>query len=333
VRKVYPSVVQTKVGGLKGLVIENERIRLVLTPEFGSRIVSMIYKPSETEFVWHNPRVPIMKPTYQPEFEDMSGLFDCVPTCENCDFKGRKLPMYGEVASEPWRVITVEKGKRSASVKVQRKCEIYPLSVRKKITLTKNEAKVKLDYQLANLSDEELEYHYSGHNTLQINPNYRIILPREVKRFKRGMAITDRLGKLGDEVAWPLATDVEGKTVDLSKVGGPCDGTGENLYTPKLSDSWCAAFNETRNEAIGFQFQANVLPYILVWINWGGYLGYYHMALEPSSGRPDNLKTAVNEWKNYSSLRPRSTVSWTTRIFMGHDVKHVEKVTEQGIVQ
>jgi len=78
---------------MKGLVLENEKLRVVLTPEFGARIVSIICKPTETEFVWHNPRVPIMRPTYRPEHEDMSGLFDCLPTCEACTFKKWNLPM------------------------------------------------------------------------------------------------------------------------------------------------------------------------------------------------------------------------------------------------
>jgi galactose mutarotase-like enzyme len=329
-----PSIAPTTVGGMKGVILENEKVRTVLMPEFGARILSIIYKPTETEFVWHNPKVPVMKPTYQPEFEDMSGLFDCVPTCENCTLKEWKLPMYGEVASEPWRLVRTEKKPRAVTVKLQRKLDIYPLIINKSLTLKKNEPVLELNYKLTNLSDEQLEYHYSGHNTLRINPYYRIILPPEVTKVKRGMAITDRLGNLGDEIPWPITTDKDGKTVDLTKVGQPCEGTGENLYTPKLKESWSAAFNESRKEAIGFSFQADVLPYILVWVNWGGYLGHYHIALEPSSGRPDNLEVAVNQWKNYATMGPRAEVSWTTKIFLNHNVKNVERVTaEEGIVQ
>lgn len=264
----------------------------------------------------------------------MSGLFDCVPTCEPCTFKGMKLPGYGEVASEPWRLLRKEKHGRSVVVKMQRKCEVYPLMVQKSLTISKNEPIVTLDFKLTNLSSEVLEYHYSGHNTLRINPNYRIILPPEVTKVKRGGAITDRLGNLGDEIPWPMTVDKNGNTVDLSKVGQPCEGTGENLYTSKLKESWCAALNESRMEAIGFSFQAEVLPYQLLWINWGGYLGYYHMALEPSTGRPDNLEVAVKEWKNYAALEPRAEVSWTTKIFMDHNVKRIEKITpDRGILQ
>ena len=331
---MYPSIIATTIGGMRGLVLENQKVRVVLMPEFGARILSIIYKPTETEFVWHNPKVPVMKPTYQPEFEDMSGFFDCLPTCEPCTFKGMKLPFYGEVASEPWRVLRKEKHGCSVAVKMQRKCEVYPLMVQKSLSISKNEPIVTLDFKLTNLSSEVLEYHYSGHNTLRINPNYRIILPPEVTKVKRGMTITDRLGNLGDEIPWPITVGKNGNTIDLSKVGQPCEGTGENLYTPRLKDSWCAALNESRREAIGFAFQANVLPYILVWINWGGYKGYYHVALEPSTGRPDNLEVAVKEWKNYAALEERAEVSWTTKIFMGHDVKRIEKITpDKGIMQ
>lgn len=331
---MYPLIVPTRIGEMKGLVLENEKVRIVLTPEFGARILSLIYKPTETEFAWHNPQVPVGNPAYQRQHEDVSGLFECVPTCEGCTIKGRKLPMYGEVAFEPWRLVRTEKKNRSVVVKLRRKCEVYPLIVHKALTISKDESMVVLNHRLTNLSDEVLEYHYSSHNTLQINPNYRIVLPHEVAKVKLGMAVTDRLGNLGDEIPWPIATDRNGKAVDLSKVGQPTEGVGENLYSPKLKESWAVAFNESRREAIGFSFDSKVVPYLLVWTNWGGYLGYYHIALEPTTGRPDNLEVAVNEWKNYAALEPRAEVSWTTKIFLEHDVKHVERVSaEKGIVQ
>lgn len=138
------------------------------------------------------------------------------------------------------------KTKGGITAKMRRKLEIYPLTVQKDVTIPRNESSLVLNYRLTNTTDEELEYHYSGHNTLQINPNYRIILPHGVTKLKRGMAITDRLGNLGHEIPWPITTDSDGKSVDLSKVGGPTDGTGENLYTPRLRESWAAALNESR---------------------------------------------------------------------------------------
>jgi galactose mutarotase-like enzyme len=331
---MYPSIMPSTIGGMKGFILENEKIRVVVTPGFGARILSLIYKPTETDFVWHNPRVLPMKPTYDPQFEDMSGLFDCFPTCEACTVRGMKLPMYGEVASEPWRASTSRRNGRSATVNMQRKCDVYPMTIWKSLTIDRKEPVLNLNYTVANLTDDALEYHYSGHNTLNVNPNFRILLPPEVTKVKRGMAVTDRLGSLGDEIPWPQTTDRNGNTLDISKLGQPCDGTGENLYTPKLKESWCAAFNESRKEAIGFWFDAEKVPYILVWINCGGYGGYYHVALEPSTGRPDNLEVAVRDWKDFASIQPRTKISWTEKILLSHNVKHIEKVTpDKGIVQ
>jgi len=331
---LYPSIVPTVVGGMRGFVLENEKIRVVITPEFGARILSLIYKPTETDFVWHNPRVPPMRPKYDPAFEDMSGLFDCFPTCESCTVRGIKLPMYGEVASEPWRVSSKRKSGRTVGLTMQRRCNAYPMTIQKSLTIGRRDPLLGLDYAVTNLSDDTLEYHYSGHNTLNVNPNFRIILPPEVTKVKRGMAITDRLGKLGDEITWPQTTDMNGRTIDISKLGQPCDGTGENLYTPKLKDSWCAAFNESRKEAIGFWFEAEKVPYILVWINCGGYGRYYHAALEPSTGRPDNLEVAVTEWKNFATIERRTKISWAEKLFLTNDIKRIEKVTpDNGIIQ
>jgi galactose mutarotase-like enzyme len=331
---LYPLIAPTVVGGMNGFVLENEKIRAVILPEFGARILSLIYKPTEMEFVWHNPRVPPMRPTYDPQFEDMSGLFDCFPTCEPCTVRGMKLPMYGEVASEAWHVLSKKRTAQSALVAMRRKCGTYPMMIQKSLKIDRRKPVLTLGFSVTNLSDDALEYHYSGHNTLNVSPGYRIILPSEVTKVKRGMAITDRLGNLGDEITWPLTVDRSGREVDMSKLGQPCDGTGENLYTPKLRDSWCAAFNESRKEAIGFWFEAEKVPYILVWINCGGYGGYYHAALEPSTGRPDNLEVAIREWKNFATIKPREKISWTEKLFLSHDVKGIEKVTrDEGIMQ
>jgi hypothetical protein len=194
------SIAAATVGGMAGIVLENEKLRAVLMPEFGARIISIIYKPTKTEFVCHNPRVPIMRPTYKPEFEDMSGFFDCVPTCENCTYKRWQLPMYGEVASESWRVVRKEKTPRSITVRLQRKCKVYPLMVSKVLTITKSQPSTELNYRLTNLSNETLEYHYSGHNTLDINPNCVLVLCAH--RDRRVQKDETSHVRLGQTISW-----------------------------------------------------------------------------------------------------------------------------------
>jgi hypothetical protein len=323
------SMKKTTLLGANAFILENEWVRSVVTPGFGARVLSLIYKPTETEFAWHSPDVPAGMPS--GGLENPSGFFDCLPTCDPCTFKGKELPSFGEVASKPWKLLKADRIDDRIRVSMEAKCEIYPLLVRKEVSLAKGSPVLVLRYELRNMSEELLEYHYSGHNTLLVNPHYRLVLPHEVTRVRLGY--TGRLGRIGDHVGWPVATDDKESMLDISKMGGPCDGTMENLYTPKLNQKWCAALNEARMEAIGFTWEGDALRYVNVCPNNGGWKGYYFAALEPVTGRPDNLEVAVNDWKDYAVLEPKGRTTWTERIILAHNIKRIEKIENEEFVQ
>ena len=320
---------KTVVLGAKAFILENEWIRSVLAPGFGARILSLIYKPTETEFAWHSPDAS--PGILDRESENVSGFFDCVPTCDPCSYGGNNLPSFGEVAFKPWKVLKAEATARKVEVSMEARCDIYPLLLRKKVSLAKNHPVLVLRYELRNISEDSLEYHYSGHNTLQVSPHCRLVLPHEVTKLKLGY--NGRLGRMGDDVTWPIASDDKGSRLDLSRIGGPCDGIMENLYTPRLNEKWCAAVNEVKMEAIGFSFEGDALRYINVCPNNGGWRGYYFAALEPVTGRPDNLEVAVNQWKDFAVLQPNERTTWTQRIILAHKIKHVERIEADEIVQ
>jgi len=320
---------KTKQAEISTLVLENEKVRVVVAPELGARILSLIYKPTETDFAWHCPDAALKKPTM--ELENVSGFFDCLPTTDPCTFKGTKLPEGGEVSSVPWRILKTEQTRNTAWIRVETKCKIYPLLIRKEISLGKNSAVLTLEHELRNLSDETLEYHYSSHNTLAVTPFHRIVLPHEVSRVKLGYA--GQFGKMGEEIPWPIAPDLSGQPIDIGKMRGPCEKTTENLYTGKLKESWSALINQARQEAIAFRFDGEVIPYILVCTNNTGWRNYYFAAIEPVTGRPDNLDVAVNQWKDYATLKPKTKVNWKQTITLAHNIKHIEKIENDEIIQ
>jgi nucleoside-diphosphate-sugar epimerase len=59
----------------------------------------------------------------------------------------------------------------------------------------------------------------------------------------------------------------------------------------------------------------------------------YFAALEPVTGRPDNLEVAVNEWKDYAVLKPHERTTWTQRIILAHNIKHIEKIENDEIIR
>jgi len=311
------------------IVLENEKVRAVVVPELGARILSLTYKPTETDFAWHSPDAGLKKPTV--ELENVSGFFDCIPTTDPCTFKGRKLPEGGEVSSIPWRILKTEQTRKISRVRAEAKCTIYPFLIRKEISLRKNSSVLTLKHELRNLSNETVEYHYSSHNTLKVTPFHRIVLPSEVTKVKLGYA--GQFGKMGEEITWPECVDNKGERVDIGKVRGPCEKTTENLYTGRLKDRWSALINEARQEAIGFRFDGDALPYILICTNNSAWRNYYFAAIEPVSGRPDNLDVAVNQWKEYATLKPKTKVNWKQTIILAHNIKRIEKIENDEIIQ
>jgi hypothetical protein len=265
------------------------------------------------------------------ELENVSGFFDCLPTTDPCTFKGRKLPEGGEVSSVPWRILKTEQTRNTTRIRAEAKCKIYPLLIRKEISLGKNSSVLTLEHELRNLSDETLEYHYSSHNTLQVTPFHRIVLPHDVSKVKLGYA--GQFGKMGDEITWPECVDNKGERMDVGKIRGPCEKTVENLYTARLKERWSALINEARQEAIGFRFDGDALPYILICTNNTGWRDYYFAAIEPVSGRPDNLDVAVNQWKDYATLKPKTKVNWKQTIILAHNIKRIEKIENDEIIQ
>jgi galactose mutarotase-like enzyme len=320
---------KTQQAGMSTLVLENEKVRAVVAPQLGARILSLIYKPTETDFAWHSPDAALKKPT--TELENVSGFFDCIPTTDPCTFKSVKLPEGGEVSSVPWRVLRTEQTRNTTKFTAEARCKIYPLLIRKQISLEKNSSVLTLEHELRNLSDETLEYHYSSHNTLQVTPFDRIVLPPEVSKVKLGYA--SQYGKMGDEITWPECLDNKGQRVEVGKIRGPCDKTVENLYTGRLKERWSALINEARQEAIGFKFDGDALPYILICTNNMGWRNYYFAAIEPVSGRPDNLDVAVNQWKDYATLKPEMKVNWKQTVILAHNIKRIESIENNEIIQ
>jgi len=323
-----PSIQKSIVNGMNALVLENEKIRTVILPELGARVLSLIYKPTETEFAWRSPNVPIEKTN--EELENVSGFFDCIPTTDPCTFRGNKLPLGGEVSSKPWKILKIEKRRAAVTLKMEARCKIYPLLIRKKITLRKNNSALEIEYEVCNMSTDTLEYHYSGHNTIQVSPYHRLVIPHEVTKLKLGY--DSRFGKMGDMISWPEAADIKGNRVDISKIAGPCEGIMENFYTTKLKERWCAAINEAKQEAIAVTWQGEALPYLNLCTNTGMWRDYYFAALEPVTGRPDNLEVAVNQWKDYATLKPKEKTTWKQTFILSHNIKQIEKIENDIII-
>ena len=290
---------RTQWRGTDAIVLSNADLRLVVIPERGGKLASLVRRHSGCEY--------LIQPVAARDFDefvygddfangDLSGFDECIPTVAKCRYPlepafGKELPDHGDVWSLPSKLEVV-----GEKVSLITSLVSLPLRFTKTVQLLGNT--VRLDYEVTNISQSPLRYLWSAHPLLNIQLETEIVLPKNVDELEIGWSKDGRLGQPGDRCSWPIAKERSRRPIDISKVVSPGDGTAEKLFTPRLSRGFCGLFLGKANESISFRFDPTLVPYLGVWICLGGWpldrtTKQFTVALEPCSGRPDSLEEAI----------------------------------------
>ncbi len=298
-------------------ILENSVIRVTVVPELGGKIVSLMRSESNYEYLLQPPEPDRAspEPLYAAKFEDYetSGFDECVPTVAEClypeePFLGSVLPDHGDIWSLPTHA--EYDGEILRLVTTLRS---LPLRFTKAVQIEDN--RVRLDYQVTNLSHDCLKFLWCAHPLLRVEPGAELLLPQEVKEVEVGWSADGRLGSAGDRCSWPESVDSSGRKIYLNRITSPDAGTAEKLFTPRLSHGFCGMFLPREQESIAFRFDARLVPYVGVWICQGGWptsreAKHFTAALEPCLGRPDSLTKAIRRSECATVQRGESMQWW-----------------------
>jgi galactose mutarotase-like enzyme len=180
-------------------------------------------------------------------------------------------------------------------------------------------ADVVIDYTLVNRGDADLEFLWSAHPLLTVEPGSRIMLPSDVDELFVNYSSQNRLGSFGSTCRWPVVRSTRGEErIDMLRP--PSVGLADKLFTSRLSEGSCGLYKPESKECISFRFDPATVPFIGLWICQGGWPspahGHYTVALEPCTGRPDSLEIAIARREN-ALIRAREEKSWTLRLSLG----------------
>lgn len=311
--------------GLERITVENERVSFSLLPEIGGKMISLILKESEHEYISLSGR-PFRIPPYGANFADydISGFDECFPTIAEGFYpkgpwKGIHIPDHGELWTLSWES-RVERGNLRLSVFGVR----FPYHFVKVLSLTEN--RISINYRLRNFSPFEFDYLWAAHPLLTVTPGTRILLP-DKQRVRTDWSKNERLGKLLYETSWPQAQGPGGEMIDLSVVNSPEANQATKFFTTTLEQGWCVLHDPQTGGFLKLSFPVEKIPYVGVWINEGGWPLHgeasYNVALEPCTGCPDKLEIAIQRGE-YACLKGRAENTWSLVITVGR--------SEQGIV-
>ena len=293
----------------KSIVMENDTLKAMVLPYWGSKIVSIIYKPKNIELLWQNPGTDYKRTRYGDLFEsgEFSGFDEMFPTISRCMYEGFpwegiELPDHGEVWSIPWMYEIAEE---SVSLWVYGVRFPYRLE---KIVLLEEDC-IYLKYRAVNLSSFPLDFIWAAHTLFNTSEEMELIVPQGMGHIINSVS-GPRLKKYGEILDFPDTLLEDGNTFHLGRMPARNDfGYQKYYFSEKMTEGWCILYDRKKSLNIGMCFPKEKVSYLGVWVNEGGWEGQYNMAPEPATGAMDRVDFA-KMWGMNSVLPPHGRYEW-----------------------
>lgn len=274
---------------LNRIELENSSILATILPEVGGKIIDLISKPSQRNWLWQNPRIKPQAFPVDANFDNSwcGGWDDAFPTCDPCSFGGEQFQALGELRSLEWSVVSAD----NLSVELEAFGPITPIRATKTVLLADDEPELRMNYSITNIGFTPIHFLWGTHPALSVSRDSRLIIPTRTGMV--GYAPDELSGTKGEKYPWPHFETNDGMITDMSLVLPPEAAKIFGHYALALEDGWYAVEDAESKSGILFQFPKADLPNLWMWINYGGWRGYHHVILEPWTSLPVSLPEAV----------------------------------------
>ena len=275
------------------IILENDSVRASFLPHDGGRLVSLIEKSSNREFIWTNPRTSPLLRYHGADYDNLSagGIEEAFPNVFPDSFGGIELPFFGEV----WPISWSFEESADGGLVMHALCSAYPVRVSKHWTLLPNG--LRCSYTLTNLSGLELPYLFGVHPSLNVMPGDKIHMPSG--EYIVGSMFPEGLTE--EKVfQWPML-DKRDLRVPASQTA--CEYL--QIYTEKTGGTFSleAGSGDIR---LDVSFDEKYFTALSSWMIYGGWRGLYCVMVEFFTGWPLILSEHASN-KNCQCLKPRES--------------------------
>jgi hypothetical protein len=251
---------------------------------------------------------------------DTGGWDECFPSVSACAYPsspwvGVPVQDHGELWSQT-ATTAIDAGDGVVSIHQRWHGIMLPYVFERSIRLADGSARLSIAYRLISAADEPLDWIWSAHPLLAIEPGMELRLPPSARFNSPGPWPDDRAGPRSG-LSFPLALRAAGGDVDLSRLPESDAGVAIKLWSDPLAEGWASL--RAADGALHMRWDVAELPQVAVWLNLGafGFDGgepYYNMGLEPCIGAQDSLSDAVSEYRMFEQLPARGARTWRLEV-------------------
>jgi len=300
------------------LVLENDKIRAMILPEYGGKIASLYLKEKGFEAAAApGEGKKYVKPVPDGSFTDfdMSGMDDAFPNidAETITYEGRVLcyPDHGEIWSRGMEVISADEN----SVSLRLLSSRFRYDYKKTVSVYGN--KLRLAYDIKSVNDAPLPCMWAFHCLMTYREDMEFTYPPGTERFINVLNGTP----LGEE---GRIYEAHGKEIDFSRlpVQSIAGYSGKPYYvkyysTDRAMEGSCSIYYPSEDVRVGFRYDAEILPWLGVWINGGGFKGDKNTAMEMTNGYYDSVSRGL-ENNRICILNPGERVCFNIEISLDY---------------
>lgn len=327
-------VSECSVEGIRALEVDNGLVRVLVLPDLGAKILSLVDLRSGREWMARSGR-PLVRREYGDRYDayDYSGWDECFPGIGECFYpegpwRGIVVPDHGELWTLPWRT-DVGDGFLRQSVHGVR----FPYTFERQIDFNGGNH-LTIAYALENHATFPFKTFWSAHPMLAVTPLTRFLIPEGLE-MRVEVSKNQRLGDYLAVLPWPIARDREGREVDLSLMGNADRDQVDKLFSIRSTQGWGGIYDPVDEDFFVFTFRPQEVPFIGVCAIRGRWPTENDSTLiglvEPCNGWPDRLDVAIDRGESIR-VPAGARLTWELALDVGRGRARLQEILRgQGV--
>jgi hypothetical protein len=279
----------TTVQGFDALELDNGIVRAVIIPALGGRVWELWDLRRRRQWIWHREEVPLARVPLGSTYDDVwaGGWEELFPNDAPEMFEGRSLPDHGEWWTLNWTVCTTT-NEQEAVVRLEATTTVRRTHAVKEFRLTAGEHSLRVSYRIHNRETEDFHFLFKQHLPIAISPACTLRLP--------GGRVTAVDPSFGTILAgpgphrWPARSS---SGTDLQMIPARDERAREFIYVNQLTDGWCGVDDMASGAALRMSFDRTQVPFLWMFLTYGGWRDCYTAVLEPCTNMPKTLREAT----------------------------------------